>query len=49
MSFTQKKSNWSLIELVNISILFAVYEVPLSTESAVLDAAAVAAEAAVRV
>ena len=49
MSFTQKKSNWSLIELDNITILFTVDEVPLAAESAVLDAAAVAAEAAVRV
>ena len=49
MSFTQKKSNWSLIDLDNITILFAVYEVPLAAESAVLYAAAVAAEAAVGV
>ena len=49
MSFTQKKSNWSLIELDNITILFTVDEVPLAAESAVLDAAPVAAEAAVGV
>ena len=49
MSFTQKKYNWSLIDLDNITILFTVYKVPLSTESAVLDAAPMAAQASVGV